>query len=319
MDISVIIPVYNGEETLRSCLDASVNAEIPEDSQVEILLVNDGSTDKTLDIALEYPSVRVVDLKNNMGRIIARKTGAEAAVYENLLFIDSRVTVEKDILRKISEIDYQPLLAGGIKHEKYRSDYDTFFYLIRRKIYAPYFPQTKFSKELYISEDNFFKAPKGTTCFFVDKDLFLSTLPDSESKDTSDDTKIMKNIVFDKKTQILRHTDVKIDYNQRTGGNINSWIFHRGKIWADYYLSFINRYSILFILITVMILYLLFTNIAGFLVSVAVIYFLAALYLAENLKDFIIVMKIFPMLGMLFYSGAALKIISKSSRYKGKD
>jgi len=317
LDISIVIPVYNGEETLDRCLQAVTTLDIPEGCNLEILLVNDGSTDRTLDIVADYPSVKIIDLKKNMGRIFARKTGAENAKYDNILFIDSRVKAESDLVVRIAEINYQPLLAGGIKHEKYRSDYDTFFYLIRRKIYFPYFPQSSFSKELYIDEKNFFKAPKGTTCFFVNKDLFLMSLPGTESKDTSDDTKIMHSIVFKSGKKILRHTDLVIEYNQRTGGNINSWIFHRGKIWADYYLSFINRYSVLFFLLTIVILFLLLTNFCKFFIVIVLLLFLSSLYLAENLKDFVITAKVLPLLSALFYSGSILKIISKFSKLIG--
>lgn len=312
MDISVIIPVYNGEDTLRDCLDALVCAELPENSNTEILVINDGSTDATESIIDDYPDVKKINLDKNRGRIIARKTGAEKARYDKLLFVDSRVKVFNDILIRINEINYQPLLAGGIKHDKYRSEYDTFFYLVRRKIYSPYFPQSSFSKELYIDEKNFFKAPKGTTCFLINKDIFLSSLPDTDTKDTSDDTKIMKAIVFDKKIRILRHTDVKIDYNQRTGDNIKTWIFHRGKIWADYYLSFINRYSILYSLITFMIFYLVITDPFLLILSILLFILAASMYLSENVKDFIIVFKTLPKLSLYFYSGSLIKLFNKS-------
>ena len=129
---------------------------------------------------------------------------------------------------------------------KYSSDYDTLFYLIRKKIYSPYYPQTKYGKELWIDKNNFSHSPKGTGCMFIARDLFLESLPNSLSKDTSDDTKIMKNIVFKKNIKLLRHTDVKAIYHQRITNNIYSWIHHRGRIWADHYLSFINVYSIFY-------------------------------------------------------------------------
>ena len=70
MNITIVIPVYNGEETLKSCLDSVTTMEIPDNCKVDILVVNDGSTDKTKEIAQEYQGIRIIDLKQNQGRII---------------------------------------------------------------------------------------------------------------------------------------------------------------------------------------------------------------------------------------------------------
>jgi glycosyltransferase involved in cell wall biosynthesis len=315
LNISIIIPVYNGEETLKLCLDAVTALRIPEGMNIEILLINDGSTDRTKEIASAYPDVNVIDLEKNMGRVIARKTGAEKAEYEDLLFVDARVEIREDALESILKINYSPLIAGGLNTDKYLSSYDTLFYLIRKKIYKPYYPQEKYSRELFIDENNFFKAPKGTTCFFVDRNLFLKALPGTDSKDTSDDTKIMHSIVFCHKMKILRHTDIALKYKQRTGSNIYSWIFHRGKIWADYYLSFINRYSVSFLILTTFLAAFIFMDVCLFLSGFAVFLLLTALYLSENLKDFIVILKIMPLLGILFYAGSLTKILSGIFRY----
>lgn len=308
MDISIIIPVFNSEETIKECLDSILEAEIPTESDIEIIAVNDGSTDNTKSILEYYSQVQIIHLSINSGRIIARKTGAEKAKHENLLFIDSRVKIDKNLLTKIIEIDYQPMIAGGIKHNKYRSEYDTFFYLIRKKIYSPYFPQTSYSDELFIDEKNFFKAPKGTTCFFVDRNLFLSSLPESDSKDTSDDTKIMKSIVFENKIKILRHTDLIIDYNQRTGKNIHSWILHRGRIWADYYLRYLNRYSILYFTFLAVIIILFIVRPISLIFLLAFTVGVSALYLCENKRDVMPVIKQVPYLGGLFFLGTLEKL-----------
>ena len=51
MKVSVIIPVYNGEEYLRQCLDSVVSQTLKD---IEIICVDDGSTDSSLDILKEY-------------------------------------------------------------------------------------------------------------------------------------------------------------------------------------------------------------------------------------------------------------------------
>ncbi|MCK4979662.1 MAG: glycosyltransferase family 2 protein, partial [Candidatus Delongbacteria bacterium] len=147
MNISIVIPVYNGEETLKKCLDCITDIDYSKKS-LDILLVNDGSTDSTLEIAENYKNIRIITLEQNSGRIIARETGAKEAKYDDILFVDARIEVSKNIIKNIERIDYTPLMAGELSLEKYNSDYDTLFYLIRRKVYAPYFPQNKYRKEL---------------------------------------------------------------------------------------------------------------------------------------------------------------------------
>ena len=51
MKVSVIVPVYNAEDTLRRCLDSIIEQSY---SNIEIILVNDGSTDTSLKICEEY-------------------------------------------------------------------------------------------------------------------------------------------------------------------------------------------------------------------------------------------------------------------------
>jgi len=311
LDISIVIPVYNGEETIKLCLDAVSGLTIPECMNIEILLINDGSTDRTKEIASAYPNVKIIDLEKNMGRVVARESGARRAQYEDLLFVDARVEVSKEILIKLHGLNYSPVIAGGLCDEKYKSGYETFFYLVRKKVYSPYYPQEKYSKELYIDEANFFKAPKGTTCFFVKRELFLKSLPESKAKDTSDDTKIMHSIVFKNKTRILRHTEVAIKYHQRTETNINSWIHHRGRIWADHYLSFINKYSILYALVTLLALILIVKNLMFAIMFVFLFFLLISIYLSEEKKDFIIIMKTLPPLAVLFYAGTLEKLYKR--------
>lgn len=85
LDISVVIPVYNGEKYLRACLE-SVLASI---SPVrEILLIDDGSTDGTLEIAREFSQVQCFR-QDNLGASAARNLGVKMAVGEWLAFMDA--------------------------------------------------------------------------------------------------------------------------------------------------------------------------------------------------------------------------------------
>lgn len=87
--VSVIIPVFNGEKHLQRCLD-SIYAQTSQ--SYEIIIINDGSTDKTLDIIKEnqqtHPEVTLVD-QPNKGQGVARNHGLELSRGDYVLFIDA--------------------------------------------------------------------------------------------------------------------------------------------------------------------------------------------------------------------------------------
>lgn len=87
--ISIIIPVYNTEDYLRKCLDSVVSQTL---TDIEIVCINDGSTDGSLDILKEYSQkdnrIVVID-KENEGVSFARNIGLEKSSGEYIMFLDS--------------------------------------------------------------------------------------------------------------------------------------------------------------------------------------------------------------------------------------
>lgn len=87
--VSVIIPVYNVEKYLAECLDSICNQTL---SELEIICVNDGSTDSSLEILKRYAAIdkRIVVLsQENGGLSVARNTGIKFAKGEYIYFCDS--------------------------------------------------------------------------------------------------------------------------------------------------------------------------------------------------------------------------------------
>jgi glycosyltransferase involved in cell wall biosynthesis len=87
--ISVIIPVYNAEKYLRQCLDSVVNQTLKD---IEIICINDGSTDNSLQILNEYASKdrRIIVInQNNSGIGAARNSGLKVAQGHYIGFVDS--------------------------------------------------------------------------------------------------------------------------------------------------------------------------------------------------------------------------------------
>jgi glycosyltransferase involved in cell wall biosynthesis len=95
--VSVCLPVYNGEMFLKQCLDSILNQTY---SQLEIIIVDDGSTDKTLEIVNSYKSedsrVRVYQNQNNLGLVNNWNRCIELASGEWIKFIfqDDYVTLD---------------------------------------------------------------------------------------------------------------------------------------------------------------------------------------------------------------------------------
>ncbi len=96
--ISVVVPVYNVEKYLNKCIDSIVNQTY---SNLEILLVDDGATDKSGKICDEYSEedvrIRVIHKKNG-GLSDARNTGMQQATGEYIIFIDSDDYIDKDMI-----------------------------------------------------------------------------------------------------------------------------------------------------------------------------------------------------------------------------
>lgn len=100
--ISVIIPIYNAYAYLDRCIQSILRQTTQEN--IEIILVNDGSIDNSLEIcekySKEYPNVIVIDKKNE-GVSIARKTGLDKANGDYVTFVDADDWLERDFLKKV--------------------------------------------------------------------------------------------------------------------------------------------------------------------------------------------------------------------------
>lgn len=99
--ISVIIPVYNVEEYLDECITSIVNQTYKE---IEILLINDGSTDKSSDIchswSIKDERIRVIDKKNE-GQAACRNLGVCESCGEYVTFVDADDWIYKDMLMEL--------------------------------------------------------------------------------------------------------------------------------------------------------------------------------------------------------------------------
>lgn len=102
--VSVIVPVYNVENYIEKCLDSLVNQTLQD---IEIIVVNDGSTDGSKDkiqkYLQKYDNIKYLE-KENGGLSDARNFGMPHATGEYIAFLDSDDYVELDIYEKMYEI-----------------------------------------------------------------------------------------------------------------------------------------------------------------------------------------------------------------------
>lgn len=102
--ISVIIPVYNVEKYLKNCLDSVINQTY---KNIEIILVDDGSTDNSGKICDEYAQkdlrIKVIH-KENGGLSDARNVGIEQSIGKYITFIDSDDDIDTGYVRYLYEL-----------------------------------------------------------------------------------------------------------------------------------------------------------------------------------------------------------------------
>lgn len=116
--ISLVIPVYNVEKYLAVCIESCINQT---NSDWEMILVDDGSTDSSLDICKEYEKkdsrIKVVH-QENKGLSGARNTGVKNAKGEYIFFVDSDDCLDCNclkVLSKLAEYTKSPLIQINLK------------------------------------------------------------------------------------------------------------------------------------------------------------------------------------------------------------
>lgn len=117
MKLSIIVPVYNVADYLPKCLDSLLAQDLPQ-NEYEIIVVNDGSTDNSGDIAQQYAdkyaNITLIN-QSNQGLSGARNTGIKHANGEYIQFVDSDDYIEKNVL-------------GGLMKQVEKDDLDVLRY-----------------------------------------------------------------------------------------------------------------------------------------------------------------------------------------------
>lgn len=102
--ISIIVPVYNNQKTIERCVESIIGQT---ESNWNLILINDGSTDNSLEICEKYEKkdnrIKVINQKNN-GVSSARNRGLEVADGDYIIFVDSDDYVELNLIETLNNI-----------------------------------------------------------------------------------------------------------------------------------------------------------------------------------------------------------------------
>jgi len=100
-EISVVVPFYQDREYIRGCIDALLSQDYPR-QKVEVILIDNNSTDGSVEIVKQYPSVKLLS-ETKQGAYAARNRGIEEATGEILAFTDADCLPDRAWLGRIQE------------------------------------------------------------------------------------------------------------------------------------------------------------------------------------------------------------------------
>lgn len=210
MELSIIIPVYNGgpwlEDTVYRTIAAVSKAKI---KNYEVIIVNDGSSDGTLAIAQllsgnEKLQIKLINQQNE-GRFLARRNGMLKARFDRILLVDVRTWIDEDaIVYLASQLQEHPerqVWNSHINVNKKRNIIARFADAITFIGWRRYFKKPRLVS--YTTKD-FDYFPKGTGLFCAPKSTLISAVEwfeknTNDIRNSSDDTLLIRHIAEDQK------------------------------------------------------------------------------------------------------------------------
>ncbi|PIN90880.1 hypothetical protein COU60_00870 [Candidatus Pacearchaeota archaeon CG10_big_fil_rev_8_21_14_0_10_34_76] len=152
--ISIVIPAYNEEKVIGDCIKTLLNQTY---ENIEIIIVDDGSKDKTKDIVKRFSSVKLINGLHK-GPGISRNLGASKAKGDILVFVDADMTFDKDYIKFLT----LPVRKGECIGTEERFQKSSNLHNIWSRCWGQ-----------YVKEDRFGKDKKGIVFRSIIKEEFL--------------------------------------------------------------------------------------------------------------------------------------------------
>jgi len=97
--VSVIIPAYNEEKNIEDCLNSVLESNYPQD-KIEVIVVDDGSTDNTLKILRKNKKIKVLE-QDHLGKVEALNLGILESSYKFVFTVDADTIIDKNCIREL--------------------------------------------------------------------------------------------------------------------------------------------------------------------------------------------------------------------------
>jgi glycosyltransferase involved in cell wall biosynthesis len=236
--LSVVMPVFNEKAYLGATIDALAEAVEGSGFEAELLVVDDGSTDGSADVARACADgrlpVRVVS-QPNRGRFEARRVGLEVANGELVLLLDGRVTLHRSALRFVRQrVGAGELVWTGHVHVDSESAFGIFWRLLAELAWREYFDRPRTTS---FGVRDFDRYPKGTTCFLAPRTLLLDAFDRfrphvTDIRLANDDTPLLRDLAA--RSPIGISPEFSCVYIPRTSlGRFFRHAIRRGVVFVD--------------------------------------------------------------------------------------
>lgn len=242
-ELSVVVPSYQSARWLPSTLAALAGAVEYAGAHVEVVVVDDGSTDDTREVvaaaAATFPGALHLIHQDNRGRFLARWAGLTAARSELVLLLDSRVLVDPQsiayVLAGASESGAPAAWNAHVRTDAGAPLVGLFWEVPTHVFWGGYL---RAPRPFDLTAETFDRAPKGTGMFLARRELlqaaFRQAWPEGDARLVSDDTKVLR--------WIAASTGIRLDpafsgvYRPRT--TVAGFLRHsldRGTLFVDSY------------------------------------------------------------------------------------
>jgi glycosyltransferase involved in cell wall biosynthesis len=237
--LSVVIPAHDEAEHLPATIDALVAAGARSDFVLELIVVDDGSTDGSAAAAETAVADRLplkILAREQGGRFKARRAGVEAATSDWVLLLDARVRLHADSLWFLSVCltPESPVWNGHVVPQTRGNPFGAFGNVLVHIAWARYFDDPRPTS---YGLDDFDHFPKGTGCFLAPKELLLQSMDAfvprvSDWRLVSDDTQLIRWIAA--RQRIHLSPEFGCDYQPRTSlrAFVNNALY-RGSTFLD--------------------------------------------------------------------------------------
>jgi glycosyltransferase involved in cell wall biosynthesis len=236
--LSVVIPVRDEAPNLRATIDALLKALDESGFDGELVVVDDGSTDGSSEVAraavAERIPLRIVS-QENLGRFEARRAGVTAAAGDLVLLLDARVALAPGALRFVrARSEAGETVWNGHVHIESDSVFGIFWRLLAELAWRDYFDDPRTTS---FGIEDFDRYPKGTTCFLAPRPLLISAFEHfrtryADIRSANDDTPILRELAT--RQRIWVSPDFSCVYTPRTSlGRFFRHSIHRGVVFLD--------------------------------------------------------------------------------------